>query len=208
MIHGFSFVFCFALSYQGIVPFKKNPNFILAELPLGEKREFSRPRPRTWEIRRTEELRKVKVAKACPGLLRGQAHPALLRFRNAEAVRREIKQINCVALGILELPKKILWKSIFKGFGLFFLSEERVAEMGRNPDPGILSTQLRSERACYLLETDICCCEISSTGKQDHQLLLTQPLSQAELHTVPSACARHRTRPQPRPASSPHQQDP
>jgi hypothetical protein len=34
----------------------------------------------------------------------------------------------------------------------------------------------RSERACYLLEADICCCEIiSPMKKHGHQLLVTQP---------------------------------
>lgn len=33
------------MSFLGIiVPFKKNPNFVLAKLPSGERREFSRPR--------------------------------------------------------------------------------------------------------------------------------------------------------------------
>jgi hypothetical protein len=34
----------------------------------------------------------------------------------------------------IELSKRINLKSIFKGFGLFLLSEERATELGRNPD--------------------------------------------------------------------------
>lgn len=54
--------------------------------------------------------------------------------------------------------------------------------------PGILSKLRRSERTCYLLEPDICCCEkISSTKKPGHPLLLIQPSSWIELLTILSA---------------------
>lgn len=105
MIHGFSFVFCFALSYQGIVPFKKkNPNFILAELPSGEKREFSRPRPADpgdQGYRGIEEGQgHQSLPFTCmPGAPAWASSPALLRFGNTEAVKREMKEIHCMAFG-------------------------------------------------------------------------------------------------------------
>lgn len=69
-----------------------------------------------------------------PGFPCGQAHLSLQGFRNIEAANRKVKQINNVELLDLELSERIILKSIFKGFGLFFLSEERAREMGRNPD--------------------------------------------------------------------------
>lgn len=56
--------------------------------------------------------------------------------------------------------------------------------------PGILSKLRRAERTCYLLEPDICCCEmISSIKKHGHQLLLIQPSSWSGLLTTLPACA-------------------
>lgn len=69
-------------------------------------------------------------------------------------------------------------QSIFKGHGLFFLTEEGATGMGGIQfclTTGILSKLRRSERACYLLAPDICCRDmISSIKKPGHQSVLIQ----------------------------------
>lgn len=75
-------------------------------------------------------------------------------------------------------PQRIGLKSLFKGHALFFLTEDGATGTGGIQfclTTGILSKLRRSEGACYLLEPDICCCDmISSIKKPGHQSLLIQ----------------------------------
>lgn len=90
---------------------------------------------------------------------------------------------------------------------LFGRDSNRDGEESRSAcRPGILSKLRRSERTCYLLEPDICCCEmISSIKKPGHQLPLIPPASWSGLLTVLPARADQAApgteRPQPRAAS-------
>lgn len=95
--------------------------------------------------------------------------------------------------------QRVNLQSIFKGLGLFFLTEEGATGMGGIQfclTTGILSKLRRSERACYLLAPDICCRDmISSIKKPGHQSVLIQLHPRAGLWRPGSLhspdCTRH-----------------
>lgn len=203
------------MSFLGIVPFKKS-QLRLSRTPLRrEEGIFQAQVGRAWAIGVPWEDRRVPVrvspsrdqerpkvtrafhSPAHPGAPHGQAQPSLLGFRNREAVKKKIQQINNMAFqDPWTLKENHFEKDLQEIWFVFAFRREsnRDGEESRSAwRPGILSKLRRSERTCYLLEPDICCREmISSIKKPGHQLLLIQPSSQSELLTMLSGCTRHR----------------
>ena len=98
----------------------------------------------------------------------------------------------CEIIASLNLHRDSFWK-VSSGDSVCFSSEKREQQRWEESKcawrPGLLSKLRRSERTCYLLEPDICCCEmISSIKKPGHQLLLIQPSSWNRLLTILPAC--------------------
>lgn len=203
MIHGFSLFFYFALSSLGRIPFKKSQTqshlswtplwreegiFWSSQHSLGHQSALGRQEQNQAG---TEEGRGPRAfpSPTCPGFLRGQARLSLQGFRNVDAVKRKVKQINNMEL----LDPWTLRENPFEKYlqGIWFVFPFRRESNGDGEEsrsawrPGILSKLRRSERTCYLLEPDICCCEmISSLKNPGHQLLLIQPSSRRSCFTI------------------------